>query len=111
MPDEPILEDRDKVRKAIESGRLPTAKPSRMICGHSSGATCAVCGDPIPVGAMQFELEFRAGPLPEDKSLRHALERLHTSPKVSRYHLHDRCFTASELERTKVGSPERRQST
>jgi len=102
MPDEPILEDRDKARTAIESGRLPTAKPSRMLCGPSVGETCAVCGDLIPVGAMQFELEFQPGPSPEAKLLKDALERLRASPKVSRYHLHHRCFTAWELERTKV---------
>jgi hypothetical protein len=82
-----------------------------MLCGPSVGETCAVCGDPISLGAMQFELEVKTGPSPEGKSLRHALERLHAHPKVSRYHLHGRCFEAWELERMKVGPPDRRPST
>jgi hypothetical protein len=106
MPDEPIL--RDKAREAIHSGRVPTVRPSRMFCCRSEGATCAVCGDPVAGGEMEFEFEYRTSPPPESKSL---MERLNWIPEVRRYHLHHNCFVAWEFERTQVGPPERRPST
>ena len=107
MPDEPIL--RNKAREAILSGRLPTAKPSRTFYGHSAGATCAVCGDPVRRGEMTYELEFRTGAPAGAKSLRHALDRLNDTPQVRRCHLHHRCLLAWEFE-CQVGPPERRPS-
>jgi hypothetical protein len=98
MPDKETL--REKAREAILSGRLPTAKPFLTVYGHCAGATCAVCGDPVRRGEMDYELEFRASPPPEGKSLRDALERLNTWPEVRRCHLHHQCFVAWELERT-----------
>src|SRR5262249_12772675 len=106
MPDQEIL--REKAREAIQSGRLPTTRPSRTFAGPSAAATCAACGDSIPRGEMEFEVEFRAGPSPEGKSLRDTLERLNANPEVRLYRLHHRCFVAWELEWTKAGSPERR---
>ena len=97
MPDEPIL--RKKAHEAILSGRLPAAKPSRTFYGHSAGATCAVCGDPVRRGEMDYELEFRVSPPPDAR------------PGVRRCHLHHRCLVAWEFERTQVGPPERRVST
>jgi len=97
MPDE--LNPRDKAREAIESGRLPTAKPSSIFCGPSSGETCAVCGVPIPPGHMQFLLEFPDSPSLRDKWLRNMLGRLRENSKVSRYRMHHHCFTAWEFER------------
>ena len=107
MPEEPIL--REKARDAIRGGRLPAAKPSRTITGPSAGATCALCGDPVLPGEIEFELEFRAGPPPEDKSFRDTLERLRARPEVRRCHLHLPCFAAWELERVKIGGqPDKR---
>ena len=107
MPEEPIL--REKARDAIRGGRLPAAKPSRTITGPSTGVTCAVCGDPVPPGDTVFELEFRAGPPPEDKSLRDTLERLRARPEILRFYLHLPCFAAWELERVKLGGqPDKR---
>jgi hypothetical protein len=103
MPDEPIL--REKAREAILSGRLPAARPNRTFSGPSAGATCAVCGDPVPRGEMQFELEFRTSPWPYGESLRDTLKRLSVRPKVRRCHLHHRCFVAWEFERTQVRRP------
>ena len=105
---EPIL--RAKAREAILSGRLLAAKPSRTFYGHSAGATCAVCGVPVRRGEMDYELEFRASPPPEEKSLRNALDRLDDRQQVRRCHLHHRCWLAWEFER-QVGPPERRPST
>ena len=107
MPDDPIL--RAKAREAILNGRLPTAKPSRTFYGHSAGATCAVCGVPVRRGEMDYELEFRASPPPEEKSLRNALDRLDDRQQVRRCHLHHRCWLAWEFER-QVGPPERHPS-
>jgi hypothetical protein len=97
MPDEPIL--RQKAREAILSGRLPTTNPSRTFYGHSAGATCAVCGDPVRRGELDYELEFRASTPPDAR------------PEVGLCYLHQRCFVAWEFERTQVGPPERRPST
>jgi len=89
-----------KAREAIASGKLPTAQPSRTYSYRSPAVTCAVCGDSVPCGQMEFELEFRASPALEGQSLRDALQRLNERPDVRRYHLHHRCFAAWEFERT-----------
>ena len=108
MPDEPIL--REKAREAILSGRLPTARPSRMFAGPSAGEKCAVCGDSVLRGEIEYEIEFRASSAPEGKSLRDTLERLNGSLEIRCYHLHHHCFVAWELERSKAKSPDRRLS-
>src|SRR5215472_15459846 len=101
MLDERII--RGKAREAISTGKLPTTQPSRTFSYRSAGMTCAVCGESVPRGEMELELEFRAaGSAPEGKLLRDALERLNANPEVRRYHLHHRCFAAWEFERTKV---------
>ena len=105
MPDEPII--REKTREAIQSGRLPITQPRRIFCLRSAGATCAVCGDPVPVGEMEFELEFRTAPPPDEKPL---IERLNWTPEVRHCHLHPHCFMAWQFERTNVGPPERHES-
>ena len=106
MPDEPIL--RENVREAIHSGRVPTIPPSRLSCSLSEGATCAVCGEPVTGGEMEFEFEYRTSPPPTEKPL---IERPNWIPEVRHYHLHHNCFVAWEFERTTVGPPEGRQST
>jgi len=106
MRDEPIL--REKAREAIHSGRVPTARPNRMLlCSLSAGETCAVCGDLLAGGEIEFEFEYRTSPPSEEDSRMEALSRI---PEVRRYHLHHDCFVAWEFERTNVGPPERRQS-
>ena len=97
MPDEAIL--RDKVREAIQNGRLPTTRPSRMFAGPSTGATCAVCSKSVQPGELEYELEFRVSPTPAGKSLDEALERLNASAEVHVNHLHHRCLLAWEFER------------
>jgi hypothetical protein len=78
-----------------------------MFCRWSAGATCAVCGDPVAGGEMEFEFEYRTSPPPKEKSL---MERLNWIPEVRRCHLHHNCFVAWEFERTNVGPPERRSA-
>jgi|SRR5215471_21440253 hypothetical protein len=104
MPDEAIL--REKAREAIESGRVPIA-PSRIFFVVSAGAMCAVCDDPVPIGELQFELEFRTAPPPDNRPL---MERYNWTPEVRRCHLHAHCFVAWQHRRTNVGPPERHES-
>jgi hypothetical protein len=52
---------------------------------------------------MKFEFEFRAAPAPEGNSLRNTPDQLNANTEIRLYHLHHRCFVASELERTKAG--------
>ena len=85
MPDESLL--REKAREAIRSRKLPIAKPDRMFGGQGSAATCAICGDAVRGDEVEIEIEFN----------RHGV-----TPGLDRYHLHQRCFTAWEFERTKV---------
>jgi len=105
VPDESIL--REKVREAILSGRVPMVPPSRMSCCLSEGTTCAVCGDRVAGGEMEFEFEYRTSPPPKEGSL---IAPLNLMSEVRHYHLHHNCFVAWEFERTNVGPPERRQS-
>lgn len=93
MPDERIL--RGKAREAISSGKLPTAQSNRTFSYRSAGVMCAVCGHQVPDGEMEFELEFRKGRPPAERSSR-------DTPARVNYHLHHRCFAAWEFERTKV---------
>ena len=109
MLDEPIL--REKAREAILSGRLPAARPSRTVYGHSAGATCTVCGYAVRRGEMHYELEFQASAPLEGKSLRESLQRFNAWPEVRRSILHGRCFEAWEFECSQVGPPEHRVST
>jgi hypothetical protein len=109
MSDEPIL--REKAREAIESGRLPAARPRRTVYGHSAGAICTVCGYAVRRGEMHYELEFQASPPTEGKSLRDTLQRFNAWPEVRRSILHERCFAAWEFECSQVGPADRRPST
>jgi hypothetical protein len=87
MPDEVIL--REKAREAIRSGKLPVSKPSRMFGGRGSEKPCALCGDIVPRGQPELEMEFT---------------RDGSDPEAHRYLFHVRCFAAWELERTKVST-------
>lgn len=78
-----------KAREAIRSGALPARPANRTFGGPGSGATCAVCGEPVTRNQMELEIEFN----------RHG-----TAPGLDRYHLHPKCFSAWELERKKGGA-------
>jgi hypothetical protein len=56
MPDEPIL--RAKAREVIRFGSLPSRRPDRTWGGPGIGAPCTVCGEPIRVDQLEFEIEF-----------------------------------------------------
>jgi hypothetical protein len=49
---------REKIREAIQEGRLPEQRPTHTWGGRGSGAPCAVCGQPISPDEFEFELEY-----------------------------------------------------
>ncbi len=86
MADDAILAA--KARDAIQSGVLSARAANRTFGGPGSGATCAVCGEPVTRNQMELEVEFN----------RHG-----ATPGLDRYHLHTKCFAAWELDRKKSG--------
>ena len=46
------------VEAALREGRLPARKADRLFGGRGGGATCAICGRPIPTSVMEYEPEF-----------------------------------------------------
>jgi hypothetical protein len=50
---------RRKARAAIRAGMLPRQLQVSTWGGPGSGASCAVCGNPVPRNGLGFELEFR----------------------------------------------------
>ena len=81
MEREPLLTER--IRQAIDSGKLPARKPDRVLGGLGTGKLCAVCGAMLTLTQMEIEVEFDRGA---------------TSPGPDRYWTHPRCFAAWELE-------------
>jgi hypothetical protein len=74
---------RERVRQAIDSGKLPARKPDRMLGGLGTGKLCAVCAGMLTPTQMEIEVEFDRGG---------------TSPGPARYWTHPRCYAAWELE-------------
>lgn len=72
---------RRKVRAAIRAGVLPRHHQVSTWGGPGSGASCAVCGDPVQRDGLGLDFEFRD-----------ADERLELR------HLHIPCFAAWDLE-------------
>ncbi len=73
----------ERVREAIDSGKLPARKPDRILGGLGTGKLCAVCGAILTLTQMEIEVEF---------------DRSGTSSGPERYRAHPRCFAAWELE-------------
>jgi|RhiMetStandDraft_4_1073278.scaffolds.fasta_scaffold70478_3 hypothetical protein len=73
----------ERVRQAIDSGKLPARKPDRVLGGLGTGKLCVVCGGILTPTQMEIEAEFDRGG---------------TSPGADRYWAHPRCFAAWELE-------------
>jgi hypothetical protein len=73
---------RERVREAIEGGRLPGQRPPRMWAGRGTGAACAICGEQIRGNELEYEFEHaRAGDAHVD------------------LHVHLQCCSAWDLER------------
>jgi hypothetical protein len=83
MPDESTL--RAKAREMIRAGKLPDRRPDRTWGGPGIGALCTICDEPVTQGQLEFELEF-------------VLDGI--EPGLDRFHVHIRCFSAWEFERT-----------
>ena len=50
---------REKARQGIQSGKLPTRRPSDTWGGFGSGALCAVCDMRLGPGDVEIEFEVR----------------------------------------------------
>lgn len=91
LPNLPIDDStlREKARKAIQNGKLPTHSPLRVMGGPGCGEAFALCGEALLLrNQMELEPEFmNDGEIPE----------------LHKYHLHPRCFMAWECERAKDG--------
>ena len=83
MPNEAPV--RDLARGVLQAGTLPRRDPDRTWGGKGVGLPCTVCGEPIPPTETEYELEFS-----HDGA----------NPGLDRFHLHLRCFSAWEMERT-----------
>ena len=84
MPDE--LRLREQARTAIQNGKLPSHAPDRTWGGPGVGATCSVCEKPVAKDQLEFEVQFA---------------RDGDNPGLDKFHVHIRCFAASEFERNK----------
>jgi hypothetical protein len=83
-PDDKFV--REKARAAVRDGTIPNRPPHNSWARPGGDAICSVCGLPITIAQMEFELHFaRDG----DKS------------GVDEFHIHIRCFAAWELEQQK----------
>ena len=56
MPDERIL--RAKAREAIRTGKLPSRRPDRTWAGPGINNSCTICGAPIKLNQVEFEIQF-----------------------------------------------------
>ena len=86
---------RQKVREAIQAGKIPDRRPDRMWGGPGTGVPCIICDEAVDRDGVGFELEFAR----EGDHL-----RLRNCP------VHVLCFEAWELERSGPNSvvlPER----
>jgi hypothetical protein len=81
MGDESML--RTRAREAMKSGKLPGHEPEHTWGGPGSGAPCAVCGESVGAGEVEFELQFASA----------------GSSGAASCHMHSRCFAAWQLER------------
>ena len=86
MPDELLL--RARARAAIARGAIPRERPERFWGGPGTGEACTICETIIPQGEVEIEVEFPSDGRPD------------TRPDIRYFHV--RCFSAWELQRTKV---------
>ena len=89
MPDEKAL--REQARAAVRDGKLPSRRPDRVWGGPGIGATCAVCALPVSKEENEIEIEF-------------AYNGDHQG--LDKFHVHIRCFAASEFERQRANDRE-----
>jgi hypothetical protein len=88
MSDQTTL--RQKVREAIQAGKVPTGRPERTWGGRGAEACCVICSELIRRDEVEFELEFGQS---------HHNGNGGNGGNASSYHFHLPCFEAWELER------------
>ena len=86
MPDEKVLGA--KSREVVLAGKLPSRRPDRTWAGPGIGNSSTICGARIKQDQVEFEIQFA-----HDGA----------APRVERFHVHLRCFAASEFERRQGG--------
>jgi hypothetical protein len=52
----PEGELRRRAREEIRRGRLPESPPASMWGGKGTGLSCAVCGDPVRLDQVEYEI-------------------------------------------------------
>jgi hypothetical protein len=73
------IQDGSALRETVQAGKLPNGPPDKMWAGRSDGGPCAICGVPVELEEMEYELEYI---------------RNDPDPGVDTHHVHIRCFTA-----------------
>jgi hypothetical protein len=81
------VEVRAQARHALISDKIPRCDPDRTWGGPGADMPCTIRAKRVTVSQMEYELQFR-----HDGA----------TPDLDRYHLHLRCFSAWEMERTKL---------
>ena len=84
MPNERQI--RELAWTVLRAGTLPRRDPDHTWGGYGVGTCCMICDTPITQVQIEYEIHFV-----HDRA----------SPRVDRYALHIRCFSAWEMERTK----------
>jgi hypothetical protein len=84
MPNEQKI--RALAREVLWVGKMPRRDPDRTWGGTGVGMHCTVCREPVTPDEVEYELQFS-----HDGA----------APGLDRFHLHLRCFSAWEMERTK----------
>jgi hypothetical protein len=84
MPNEE--EVRALARQVLRNTKIPRRDPDRTWGGPGADMPCTICGKRVTVSQMEYELQFS-----HDGA----------NPGLDRFHLHLRCFSAWEMERTK----------
>ena len=78
-----------RARELISTGVLPSAAPDKLFGGPGSRSACALCGVPILLTEVEYELEYRAVDAARDSS----------SPRLIRFHLP--CYAIWAYERVR----------
>ena len=47
----------DQVRRKLDDGLLPRAKPAKLWGGHGRGEPCSACGQPVFPAQIQYEFD------------------------------------------------------
>ena len=78
---------REKVRSALQAGKIPNRPPDQTQGVSGVGATCAICELPVtPADEMGVEIQFARD----------------DNPGVDTYNFHIRCYAAWEFERRRT---------